>query len=99
MTKENGMRNRLMWGTLILFVAVLFAGVGASNAQDVKRISKESLNKMLGDPNVIVIDVRLPYDWIPSKLKIKGAKREDPLNVKDWMKKYPKDKTLVFYCA
>ena len=93
------MRNRLMWGTLILLVAVLFAGIGMSNAQDVKRISKESLNKMLGNPNVIVVDVRLPYDWNPSKLKIKGAKREDPFNVKDWMKKYPKDKTLVFYCA
>ena len=93
------MRNRLMWGTLILLVAVLFAGIGMSNAQDVKRISKESLNKMLGNPNVIVVDVRLPYDWNPSKLKIKGAKREDPFNVKDWMKKFPKDKTLVFYCA
>ncbi len=93
------MRNRLMWGTLILLVAVLFAGIGMSNAQDVKRISKESLNKMLGNPNVIVVDVRLPYDWNPSKLKIKGAKREDPFNVKAWMKKYPKDKTLVFYCA
>jgi rhodanese-related sulfurtransferase len=93
------MRNRLMWGTLILFVAVLFAGIGTSNAQDVKRISKESLNKILGDPNVIVVDVRLPYDWNDSKLKIKGAKREDPFGVKDWMKKYQKDKTLVFYCA
>jgi len=93
------MRNRLMWGTLILLVAVLFAGIGMSNAQDVKRISKESLNKMLGNPNVIVVDVRLPYDWNPSKLKIKGAKREDPFNVKAWMKKYQKDKTLVFYCA
>jgi len=93
------MRKRVMWGTLILFVAALFAGIGTSNAQDVKRISEESLNKILGEPDVIVVDVRLPYDWNDSKLKIKGAKREDPFNVKDWMNKYPKEKTLVFYCA
>jgi rhodanese-related sulfurtransferase len=93
------MRKRVMWGTLILFVAALFAGIGTSNAQDVKRISEESLNKILGELDVIVVDVRLPYDWNDSKLKIKGAKREDPFNVKDWMNKYPKEKTLVFYCA
>ena len=93
------MRNRFMWAALTLFVAVLFAGIGIANAQDVKRISPQALNKILGDPNVVVVDVRLPYDWNPSKLKIRGAKREDPFNVKDWMKKFPKDKTLVFYCA
>jgi rhodanese-related sulfurtransferase len=32
-------------------------------------------------------------------VKIKGAVREDLEKVDTWMNKYPKDKTLVFYCA
>jgi len=38
-------------------------------------------------------------DWTGSDLKIRGAVREDPLAVDSWANKYPKDKTLVFYCA
>ena len=40
-----------------------------------------------------------PGDWAPSNTKIKGAIREDPPKVSSWMEKYPKDKTLVFYCS
>jgi len=54
---------------------------------------------MLGDANVIIIDTRLGTDWNDSDAKIKGAVRENPMQVDSWMNKYPKDKTLVFYCA
>ena len=54
---------------------------------------------MLGDPNFIVVDVRFGADWTGSDLKIKGAVREDPEAIDSWANKYPKDKTLVFYCA
>jgi rhodanese-related sulfurtransferase len=62
-------------------------------------MTKEELKAKLGDPNFIVVDVRFGADWTGSDLKIKGAVREDPGAVESWANKYPKDKTLVFYCA
>jgi rhodanese-related sulfurtransferase len=71
----------------------------AVSAEDVPRITKEELKAMLGNPNLVVIDVRANVDWAGSNLRIKGAVREDPRKVNAWMEKYPKDKTLVFYCS
>ena len=68
-------------------------------AEEVPRITKEELKGMLGNPNVVIIDVRANVDWVGSGLKIKGAVREDPRKLNSWMDKYPKDKTLVFYCS
>jgi rhodanese-related sulfurtransferase len=63
-------------------------------------MSKEELKSMLGNPEVIIIDVRAGGDWDKSKEKIKGAVREDPnKKAKSWAEKYSKDKTIVFYCA
>jgi rhodanese-related sulfurtransferase len=62
-------------------------------------MTKEELRAMLGNPNLVVIDVRYGRDWTDSDLKIKGAVREDPGAIDSWANKYPKDKTLVFYCA
>lgn len=88
--------------TLTVFImAVALVGLLAmpSLAQDVKKMSIEELKGMLGNPEVIILDVRSSADWKLSKVKIKGAVREDPEKVDTWMSKYPKDKTLVFYCA
>jgi predicted sulfurtransferase len=93
------MGKRAFFGMVVLFLAAMFISGGISQAGDVKRMSKESLKNALSNPDVIVVDVRLPKDWDASELQIKGAVREDPSHVKDWMTKYPKDKTLVFYCA
>jgi rhodanese-related sulfurtransferase len=82
----------------ILFVLVAFA-FGVVRADDSHTITKEQLLPMLGKPDVIIIDVRSKYDWDESKVKIKGAVREDGLKFGSWMKKYPKDKTIVLYCA
>jgi len=62
-------------------------------------MTKEELKAMLGSPNLVVIDVRYGKDWTDSDLKIKGAVREDPRAIVSWANKYPKDKTLVFYCT
>jgi rhodanese-related sulfurtransferase len=48
---------------------------------------------------LVIIDVRLGKDWTDSDLKIKGAVREESEAFESWAKKYPKDKTLVFYCT
>ncbi len=77
---------------------VLFGGfVQAQNT--VPRMTKEDLKPQLGNPDVILIDVRSMGDWQKDTLMIKGAVREDPVDVASWMDKYPKEKTLVFYCS
>jgi rhodanese-related sulfurtransferase len=68
-------------------------------AQEAPKITKEEVLGMLSNPDVIIIDVRSGGDWNGSELKIKGALREDPRNVSSWISKYPKEKTLVLYCA
>ena len=81
----------------VLALAALFATPAA--AQEAKRVTIEELKGMLGKPGVVIVDVRRDEDWKSSTVKIKGAVREDPEKVDTWMSKYPKDKTLVFYCA
>jgi len=92
------MKKKLLIGPLII---LLMAGGGATlaNSTDVPRMTKEELKANLGNPNLIIIDVRLGKDWTSRDLKIKGAIREDPEAVDSWAKKYPKDKTIVLYCA
>lgn len=92
------MKKRLLIGTLIiLFMIGGFTTLAKST--DAPRMTKEELKANLDSPNLIIIDVRRGTDWTGSDLKIKGAVREDPGAVESWVNKYPKDKTLVFYCA
>jgi rhodanese-related sulfurtransferase len=62
-------------------------------------ISKDQLKEELSKPDVIVVDVRSPSDWDSSEWKIQGARRESPAEAGQWMAKYPKDQTIVLYCA
>lgn len=91
--------QRLPLPLVILFFVLSCLLIAEAFAADVPKMSKEELQAILGNPDVIVIDVRSPGDWAPSNTKIKGAIREDPPKVSSWMEKYPKDKTLVFYCS
>ena len=69
-------------------------------AQDVPRMTKEEMKPMLGNPEVIILDVRSGWDWNGSKAKIQGAVREDPnQKAKTWAGKYSPDKTMILYCA
>jgi len=88
----------LLMAIAMVFAAVAFFATPAA-AQDVKRMTIEELKGMLGNPDLVIVDVRRDGDWKSSKVKIKGAVREDQDKVDAWMNKYPKDKTLVFYCA
>ena len=82
-----------------IVLLALVALVGVARADGGHMMTKEQLLPLLGKPDVIVIDVRTNYDWDSSKVKIKGAVREEGMKFASWMKKYPKDKTIVFYCA
>lgn len=66
---------------------------------DIPRITTEELKSMLGDENVIILDVRVEKQWELSPQKIPGAIHENAKEVKSWAGKYPKDKTIVLYCA
>jgi len=86
-------------GLLLLTISLIGALLGgvARAQQDVPRITKEDLKSLLGKADVVVIDVRSEHDWRDADTVIQGAVREDPLKAAEWMDKYSKDKTLVFY--
>jgi rhodanese-related sulfurtransferase len=82
----------------LLLVSLLVGLPAISAASDVLKISKEELNAMLDNPDLIIIDVRRERDWKSSSLKIRGAVWEDFLEAETWAQKYPINKTIVLYC-
>jgi len=92
------MKKRLFIGALFIFFTVVVLTTFAKSA-DAPRMTKDELKAMMGNPDLVIIDVRLGKDWTDSDLKIKGAVREESEAFDSWAKKYPKDKTLVFYCT
>ena len=85
--------------TVLLALASMALFAKAAVAEEVSRMPKEELRAMLGNPDVVIIDVRVGKDWKDSQSKIKGAIREKPKKAKLWADKYDKDKTYVLYCA
>ena len=83
----------------MLGLIVLQGTAEAASTVAVPRMTKEQVKSMMGNPGFIVVDVRAPKDWDSSVSRIKGAMREDPSNIPAWADKYPKEKTLLFYCA
>jgi len=92
-------------GTTLIVAALgvlWLAGVTAASdttGEEAARIGHEELKAMLGSSDLLIVDVRAAPDWEQSDIKIKGAIREDPKRTSEWFSKYPKDKTIVFYCA
>jgi predicted sulfurtransferase len=91
--------RKKMFRITVVALSLILMGAWTALAVDVPRMSKEALKEQLGDPDVIILDVRTGSDWKASEFKIKGAVRESSDNVDSWADKYAKDKTLVFYCA
>ena len=65
----------------------------------IPRISKEELKVLIDYTDVTILDVRTDKDWKSSEFKIKGAVKEDPGAFKSWAKDYPKNQTIILYCA
>jgi hypothetical protein len=85
-----------------LLSALVFALVGLTfissiAAEAVPRIDKEKLKEMLGNPDVIVLDVRNRKTWQESEFKIKGAIRKIPDIFDSWATEFPSNKMLVLY--
>ncbi len=89
------MKN-VVFGSILILMGLLSSVV---YSQEPPKISKEELRTMLDNPNVLILDVRIKDEWRASGKKIQGAIRENPEEVRLWLNKYPKDKTLVFYCS
>jgi hypothetical protein len=97
-TAKGGLMVKYAASILALLFITLACGVEKSdNAPHV--MTKEQLLPMLVKSDIIVIDVRANYDWDKSTAKIKGAVREEGMKFGSWMNKYPKDKTIIIYCA
>lgn len=98
--------DKMTKGTLIsVLILMIFLGVGCSYnkkqtdaTEGIPRMTKEELKTKLDNEDVVVIDVRIFGHLIGSEHKIKGAVRENPMDVNYWHN-YPTDKTLVLYCA
>jgi len=86
----------------ILLLALIGVGLlaAAALAAEVPRMTKEELKSLLGNPEIILLDVRVAPEWNDSGWKIQGATRQDPKEeIASWAKQYPKEKTIVLYCS
>ena len=94
------MKMKVVWIPVVAFLlAIVPFALSAMAGDEVPRVTKDELKKMLDNPEVMIVDVRLENQWEKTELKIKGATWKNPNDVNLWADIYPKDKTLVFYCA
>ncbi len=82
--------------SLILSIVTLFS-LGGCSYQGHEKISIDTLNTQMDEPDITIIDVRQERDWKASTLKIKGAIRENPNKVASWAGKYATDRRIVVY--
>lgn len=98
------MKKKLLVVLVLIFLTIGLFTTYAFSA-DVPMMTKEELKAMLGNPDLVIFDVRLGSDYFSSDLKIKGAVRPDMdtyftmTSLSKTVFTYPKGKTFVFYCA
>jgi hypothetical protein len=92
------LRKRMIL-TVFISTAIFTLLTSAGMAADINKMTKEELKKIMGEDTVTILDVRTGRDWSSSEFKIKGADRVNPKEFDTWSNKYPKDTTLVLYCA
>lgn len=85
---------------IVLMIGISIACVSTKkpSLREVHRITKDELRANLDNDRYVIIDVRTPKDYDNSDFKIQGAIRENPMDVNFWAP-YPKDRTIVLYCA
>ena len=92
------LRERMIL-TVFIFAAVFTLLTSTAIAANTDKITKEELRKIMGEDTVLILDVRTGRDWSSSEFKIKGADRVNSKEFNSWSNRYPKDNTLVLYCA
>ena len=93
------MQQAKLWAMVLAVGLMLVFPWACGGSENAPRLECATLKSWLGDPQVIIIDVRAPQDWEGSAKKIKGAQRRDSKDVKTWAASLPKDKKIVLYCA
>ena len=93
------MQKTRLWAMVMVASLMVAFSWACSAAQEAPRVDKETLKSWLSDPQVVLLDVRAPHDWLSTDKKIKGAVRQDPKEVKTWAASLPKEKKIVLYCA
>jgi len=105
--------NKLLNGSVIMkkkllaFLTLIFLVIGLFTtfaiSADVPRMTKDELKAMLGNPDLLILDIRPGRDYMFSDSKIKGADRPYGMTMGHITpSQFPskdKDKTIVFYCA
>ncbi len=89
---------------VLLAIAVLGCATVADTVvepmrQEPPRMLPDELKARLDDPSLVIIDGRADLDEEGGLSKVKGAVLEIYNEVGAWAPKYPKDKTIVLYCA
>ena len=82
----------------LIWISLIAADLALAAPPEADKMTKEELLPLLGNPDVTVIDLRLPREWDASNIKVKCAVREDPMKPGQWLHTYPKEKMLVLYC-
>jgi hypothetical protein len=91
--------KKSLWIVALLIFLMVGVSPAIAESADVPRMTKDELKGMLGNPELVILDVRYGKDWTGSDLKIQEAVREDPKAFESWANKYPKHKTIVLYCS
>ena len=81
----------LLFILMVLVTTPLFAS-------SVPIMDTDELKSLLGSKELVILDVRQGRDWSTSEFKIKDALRVDDGDL-SVAKNYPKDNTIVLYCA
>lgn len=88
---------RKVLSVIVACAVGLSLAVPALAGADSLRVDQDTVKSWLGDPQVLIIDVRTRKSWEQSEKKIKGAVRQDPKKVENWAASLPTDKKIVLY--
>ncbi|MDI6763473.1 MAG: rhodanese-related (seleno)protein [Thermodesulfobacteriota bacterium] len=91
------MKNKLSVLMFIFLTTKLLTTFAFS--ADVPMMTKGQLKSMLGNPDLVIFDVRLGSDYFSSDLKIKGSVRPIGACAGEGLPSYPKGKTFILYCS
>ncbi len=92
------MRNSRFVSHVVFMLTALFCATSfVASAAEVPRISVDELNIRLGEPDMVVLDVRGGQDQ--SDKQIVGSEPVSPGAANQWAGNYPKDKIIVLYCT
>lgn len=87
--------------TQAILASLIFAFVVSLSltvtAAELSMMSVNQLQRILDNPEIVVLDVRGSKDWTSSDFKIKGAVRRAPISFESWANEYSKDSVLILY--